>query len=167
MLDKEPGPSSGYFSSRNSMTSIRPALVCVLTKIGRESGEENQYTHEDPWSHCPASCSFRGSALHQADYSYSVRFEITHVRWMDTHEFWFWQTQKKKFKKFAESAHNDIFVPPFTLKLVPQNLKRWGRIRSRFGFGISPIFLGITFIVGQGKHMFDLFPSTEKIEGDI
>lgn len=37
MLDKEPGPSSGYFSSRNSMTSTRPALVCVLTKIGRES----------------------------------------------------------------------------------------------------------------------------------
>lgn len=74
--------------------------------------------------------------------------------------------QKKK-KKIAESAHNDIFVPPFTLKLVPQNLKRWERIRFRFRFDISPIFLGITFIVGQGKHMFDLFPSTEKIERDI
>lgn len=31
---------------------------------------------------------------------------------------------QKKLKKIAESAHNDIFVPPFTLKLVPQNLKR-------------------------------------------
>lgn len=29
------------------------------------------------------------------------------------------------------------------------------------------MFFGIMFIIRQWKHMFDLFPGTKKIEGDI
>lgn len=36
----------------------------------------------------------------------------------------FGSDKHQKKKKIAESAHNDIFVSPFTLEFVPENLKR-------------------------------------------
>lgn len=67
MLDKEPGPSSGYFASRNSMTSAPSFSFLFRIPLGGNN------THEDPRLHYLASCSFRGSSSHEADYSYSVR----------------------------------------------------------------------------------------------
>lgn len=78
MLDKEPGPSSGYFASSNSITSTQHQFI-VLNQCRFATFFYilllflKGYTHEDPKLHYPASCSFRESFSHQADYSYSTK----------------------------------------------------------------------------------------------